>query len=189
MFDTITEIFMQYGLWGLFSLSFLDAIILPIPPFFLQIGMSLLAPASALQYATVAFTGSVLGAPIGYLLGKWLGKPLMHKVVPAKWVNSATNLFEKDGDAAVLIGSFTPIPFKVFTILSGVFGYSLTKLMLFAIIGRGLKFYLIGLLFYFYGEQAKALLDQYLEVGLLSIAVILAIGWFIMKKRQKKYLS
>jgi membrane protein YqaA with SNARE-associated domain len=185
MFDQITQIFMQYGIWGLFTLAFLDSFIIPVPPFFMQIGMSLIEPASALRFATVAFTGSVLGAPIGYLLGKWLGQPLMHKVVPEKWTALATEQFTKNGDAAVLIGSFTPIPFKVFTILSGVFGYSLTKLMLFAILGRGLKFYIIGILFYFYGKHAKVLLDEYLEITLLGVAVVLAIGWFVWKKLKK----
>jgi len=185
MFDQIAQIFTQYGMWGLFALAFLDSFILPVPPFFLQIGMSLVEPGAALRYATVAFTGSLLGAPVGYLLGKWLGKPLMHKIVPAKWTQAATEVFEKNGDGAVLIGSFTPIPFKVFTVLSGVFGYSLTKLMFFAILGRGLKFYLIGILFYLYGKHAKVLLDEYLEITLLGVAAVVAIGWYIWKKRKE----
>jgi membrane protein YqaA with SNARE-associated domain len=185
MFDQITQIFMQHGIWGLFALSFLDSFIIPVPPFFLQIGMSLIDPSSALRFATVAFTGSVLGAPVGYLLGKWLGKPLMHKVVPEKWTSLAAEQFTKNGDAAVLIGAFTPIPFKVFTILSGVFNYSLTKLILFAILGRGIKFYIIGTLFYLYGKHAKVLLDDYLEVSLLGVAAVLAIGWFVWKRMKK----
>lgn len=189
MFDTITEVFMQYGLAGLFALAFLDAIVLPVPPFFLQIAMSLIDPAASFKIALVAFTGSVLGAPIGYLLGKWLGKPLMHKLVPAKWADKAMEMFEKNGDAAVVIGSFTPIPFKVFTILSGVFNFSLTRLMIYSILGRGSKFFLIGTLFHFYGKQAKILLDNYLEVSLLGIALLLAAAWYILRKRKQKFLS
>lgn len=186
MFDQITQIFMQYGIWGLFALAFLDSFIVPVPPFFLQIAMSILDPSSAMRFALVAFTGSVLGAPIGYILGKWLGKPLLHKILPAKWTEKASELFSKNGDAAVLIGSFTPIPFKVFTVLSGVFGYSITKLMLFAILGRGMKFFLIGLLFQLYGQQAKALLDEYLDVSLLAVAVALALGWYIWHRWKKR---
>jgi membrane protein YqaA with SNARE-associated domain len=187
MFDQITQIFLQYGIWGLFGLAFLDSFILPVPPFFLQIMMSLVKPSAALSYATIAFTGSILGAPLGYLLGKWLGKPLMHKVLPAKWTEAATELFVKKGDGAVLIGSFTPIPFKFFTILSGVFGYSLTKLMLYAILGRGLKFFLIGILFFYYGKQAKVLLDEYLEIFLLGVGVVVALCWYWWNKRKKRF--
>ena len=186
MFDQITQIFMQYGAWGLFLLAFLDSFMLPIPPFFLQIAMSLLDPGKSLQYATFAFIGSILGAPAGYLLGKYLGKRLMHLVLPKKWVELATKQFTKNGDAAVLIGSFTPIPFKVFTILSGVFGYSFFKLMMYAILGRGLKFYLIGVLFYFYGKHAKEILDNYQESALLGIAVVVAMIWFVLHKRKRK---
>lgn len=189
MFDTISELFMQYGLPGLFTLAFLDSIILPVPPFFPQIAMSLYEPSASFQIATVAFTGSVLGAPVGYLLGKWLGKPLMHKLVPDKWAVKAMAMFEKNGDAAVIIGSFTPIPFKVFTILSGVFSFSLTRLMIYSILGRGSKFFLIGTLFHFYGKHAKVLLDNYLEITLLIVAILLAIGWYLMQKRKQKFLS
>lgn len=188
MFDQITEAFMHYGIWGLFGLALLDSFIVPVPPFFMQIAMSLIDPESALRFATVAFTGSILGAPIGYMLGKWLGKPLLAKLLPEKWTALASEQFAKNGDAAVLIGSFTPIPFKVFTILSGVFNYSLVKLLLFAIIGRGLKFYLIGVLFHFYGKHAKVLLDNYLEVTVLGIGVIVAIAWFVWNKRRKRHV-
>ncbi|MDH4619276.1 VTT domain-containing protein [Brevibacillus sp. AY1] len=186
MFEQLTQFFMDYGIWGLFIVSFLDSFILPIPPFFIQIGLSLIEPESALRIATLAFIGSVLGAPVGYILGKWLGKPILQKILPEKWTALATEQFAKNGDAAVLIGSFTPIPFKMFTVLSGVFNYSIVKLMLFAILGRGLKFYLIGTLFYLYGRHAKVLLDEYLEITLLGIAVVVAIIWFIWNRRRKK---
>lgn len=185
MFESISEIFLQYGPLGLFSLALLDSFILPLPPFFLQMAMSLVQPSNALFYATVAFAGSIAGAPIGYFLGKVLGKPLMHKLIAPKWVNLASEKFTQNGDAAVMIGSFTPIPFKVFTILSGVFGFSLYKLIFYAILGRGIKFYAIGFLFYFYGQHAKELLDQYLELSLMAVAVVMAIVWLIYRRWKK----
>ncbi|MFM1652065.1 YqaA family protein [Brevibacillus sp. B_LB10_24] len=181
MIDQLTEIFMRFGTWGLFGLAFLDSIILPLPPFFLQIAMSFLNPSYAMIYATVAFIGSIAGAPVGYLMGKVLGKPILNKILPQKWISVATDKFAKDGDAAVLVGSFTPIPFKVFTILSGVFGFSFMKLILYAILGRGIKFFGIGLLFYWYGEYAKTLLEQYLDISLLGVAAVLAVGWLAFK--------
>lgn len=152
----------------------------------MQIAMSLLNPGAALQFAIVALTASILGAPIGFMLGRWLGKPLLQKLLPPKWTARATEQFAQNGDAAVLIGAFTPIPFKVFTVLSGVFNYSLTKLMLFAIIGRGLKFFLIGTLFYFYGKHAKVLLDDYWEVAILGAGALVAAVWFAVKKRRQR---
>jgi membrane protein YqaA with SNARE-associated domain len=186
MFDQLTQFFMDYGVWGLFFVAFLDSFILPIPPFFIQIGLSLLEPESALSIATIAYIGSVLGAPVGFMLGKWLGKPILNKILPEKWTVLATEQFAKNGDAAVLIGAFTPIPFKMFTVLSGVYNYSFLKLMFFTLLGRGIKFYLIGTLFHFYGKHAKELLDQYMEISLLGIAAVVAIGWFIWDRRRKK---
>ncbi|MGG3871943.1 YqaA family protein [Brevibacillus laterosporus] len=186
MLDQINEIFQQYGAWGLFTLSFLDSIILPFPPFFLQIAMSLLEPSLAIEFALFAFIGSLLGAPCGFILGKLFGKPLMDKIVPEKWISLATEQMTKNGDAAIIIGSFTPIPFKVFTILSGVLGFSFKKLMVYAVIGRGFKFFLIGLIFHLYGKQAKLLIDEYMDVSLLIVAVLLAVGWLIFMQIRKR---
>ncbi|WP_400164305.1 YqaA family protein [Brevibacillus sp. TJ4] len=186
MFAQLSQFFMDYGNWGLFIVSLLDSFLLPLPPFFLQIGLSLIQPTEALWIALIAFTGSLLGAPVGYVMGKWLGQPILNRLLPEKWTLLATKQFEKNGDAAVLVGSFTPIPFKVFTILCGVFNYSLTKLMLFAILGRGMKFFLIGFLFYFYGKHAKELLDTYMEASLLAAAAAVAIIWIVVKQLAKK---
>ncbi|MGD8188640.1 YqaA family protein [Brevibacillus ginsengisoli] len=186
MFEQITQIFMQYGAFGLFSMAFLDSFVLPVPPFFMQIAMSLLDPSKSFQYATYAFLGSILGAPVGFLLGKFLGKRFLDLILPQKWVDVATEKFTQNGDAAILIGSFTPIPFKVFTILSGAFGFSFFRLMMYAILGRGLKFYLIGVLFYFYGKHAKEILDNYQGMALFGITVLLVITWYVVQKRKRK---
>ncbi|WP_232695830.1 YqaA family protein [Brevibacillus daliensis] len=181
MLETINHFFQEYGVWGLFSLAFLDSFILPFPPFFLQIALSLLDPSSALIFATYAFMGSFLGAPFGYLLGKKLGKPLMHKVIPNKWMKTAEEKMLKNGDAFIIIGSFTPIPFKVITIMSGVFNFSFARLMLYVFLGRGSKFFLIGFAFYLFGEQAKIILDQYLNLGLFGFGALLAVSYMIWR--------
>lgn len=186
MFDQIVQSSMHYGQWGLFFIAFLDSFILPVPPFFLQIALSVVAPANALYYATIAFLGSVLGAPIGYVLGKTLGKPILHKILPPRWLDAATLQFEKNGDAAVLIGAFTPIPFKVFTIFTGVFGYPLYKLMIWTVIGRGLKFFLIGVAFHYFGKRAKVMLEEYMDTTMLGMAIAVALGWFLWSLWKKK---
>lgn len=186
MLQSITDFLEQYGALGLFIHSFIDAVIFPIPAFFTQVSLSIVNPGSALWLATVGYVACLLGTPIGYFIGKLLGKAVMYRILKEKWIDAATRLFEKNGEAAILIGAFTPIPFKVFTILSGFLKFPLWKLMIFASLGRAVKFYIVGVLFFWFGRAAEGMV-QSVSIYLMIIAVpILLIGIFIKRRYERK---
>lgn len=185
MFDTIVKFFESFGPWGLFIHAFFDAIIFPIPAFFLQVSLSILNPTTALWLATVGYIACLLGTPIGYMLGKLMGKSVLYRFLKTEWIDAATSQFQKNGEAAILIGSFTPIPFKVFTILSGCLNFPLWRLMAYAALGRGLKFYIVGALFYFYGRAAENMVgDVTLYIFLIGVPLIVA--FLLLRKRRMK---
>ncbi|MBP3039146.1 DedA family protein [Bacillaceae bacterium Marseille-Q3522] len=186
MLESIVEFFKEFGYIGMFIHSFIDAIFFPIPAFFLQVSLSLLHPSSAIWLATVGYIACLLGTPLGYLIGRLLGDSILYKILKKEWVEAATTSFSRNGEAAILIGSFTPIPFKVFTILSGCFHYSLWKLIGYAAIGRACKFYIVGILFYFYGRAAEQFIDSYLSYIFTGVAVILLVIYFFLKKKKSK---
>ena len=186
MIETVVEFFKDFGFIGMFIHSFIDAIIFPIPAFFLQVSLSILDPSSALWLATVGYVACLLGTPIGYLIGRKLGEPALHKIMKKKWIDAATDLFTKNGEAAILIGAFTPIPFKVFTILSGCFKFSLWRLLAFAAVGRAVKFYAVGFIFYYYGRSSEGFVMSYLSYIMGGIAIILFIIFYIKRKIQRK---
>jgi len=185
MFHGIIEFLQNHGAWGLFIHSFADAVIFPIPAFFLQVSLSLLDPSNALWLATVGYIACLLGTPVGYLLGKLLGQSVLTKFLKQTWIDSAKRMFQKNGEAAILIGSFTPIPFKVFTILSGCLNFPLWRLLAYAAIGRAAKFYLIGLLFYWYGQSAKGMVKE-VTLIVCAIAVPILLLTVILKRRYKR---
>ncbi|MDP1512076.1 VTT domain-containing protein [Paenibacillus sp. CMAA1739] len=180
--DEIMEFLQNFGAMGLFIHAMLDAIIFPIPAFFLQLSLSAVQPESALWLATVGFAGSLLGTPIGYGIGKLWGKHVLGK----KWLDSASDLFARRGEAAILIGSFTPIPFKIFSILSGCMNYTLWKLLSYAAIGRAVKFYVVGFLFYIYGRAAENMVNQVLTIMLVGIGIAIATIWFLIRKLSER---
>ncbi|TLS48788.1 DedA family protein [Paenibacillus antri] len=180
--DSIAEFLKQFGALGLFVHSMIDAIFFPIPAFFTQVSLSMIDPQAALQLATVGFIGCLLGTPVGYGIGRLSGKVLLHKFLKKKWVDSATAMFGKNGEAAVMIGAFTPIPFKVFTILSGGLNFPLWKLMVYAAIGRAAKFYIVGSLFYMYGRAAEGMVKQVSMYVFLIAVPVLLIGLFVKRK-------
>lgn len=186
MLQDIVDFLMKFGPWGLFVHSMIDAIIFPIPALFLQVPLSLVNPSDAFLLATVGYIGCLIGTPIGYLIGKLLGNSILYKILKKEWIEAATNMFKKNGDTAVLIGSFTPIPFKVFTILSGALNFPLWRLLMYAAVGRAAKFYLVGALIYFYGQAAESMVHN-ASLYLFAIAVpLIALFLFFRNKRRKK---
>ena len=185
MVQNTLDFLMEYGIWGVFIHSFADAIIFPIPVFFLQVSLSMIDPSHALWIATAGYIACLLGTPVGYFLGKGLGHSVLYKILKKEWIDSATAMFQKRGEMAVFIGAFTPIPFKVFTIMSGCLKFPLWKLIGYAAIGRAVKFYLVGFLFYFYGRMAENMVNNASLYVFLIMIPILMIGLWI-KKRWKK---
>jgi len=185
MFQHLIDGLMEFGIWGLFIHSFIDAIFFPIPAFFLQVSLSLIDPSNALWLATAGYVACLLGTPFGYLIGKLLGHSVLHKLLKKSWVDSATRMFQKNGEAAILIGSFTPIPFKVFTILSGALKYPLWRLLAYAAVGRAVKFYAVGLLFYIYGRSAEGMVKE-VSLYTAAIAIPLIVLFLILKKKLAK---
>jgi len=190
MLHNILDFLKEFGIWGLFIHSFIDAIFFPIPAFFSQVSLSAVDPSSALWFATAGYLASLLGTPFGYLIGKTLGSAIMYKLLKKSWVDSATALFQKNGEMAILIGSFTPIPFKVFTILSGSLKYPLWRLLAYASIGRAVKFYVVGILFYMYGRSAEGMVKDvslYIAVGAISVIVLFL--WVRRQMRRNKKIE
>jgi membrane protein YqaA with SNARE-associated domain len=182
MFHDIIDALMEFGIWGLFIHSFVDAVFFPIPAFFLQVPLSLLDPSNALWLATVGYIACLLGTPFGFLIGKLLGHSVLNKLLKKSWVDAATRMFKKNGEAAILVGSFTPIPFKVFTILSGCLNFPLWRLLIYAAVGRAVKFYAVGLLFYYYGRTAEGMVkDVSLYIAAIAIPVVII---FLLVKRK-----
>lgn len=189
--DSIMTFLSSLGPLGMFIHAFIDAIIFPIPAFFLQVSLSLLNPSTALMLATVGFIGCLAGTPIGYWIGRRLGPPVLNRFAKPDLVDKATRMFRKNGEAAIMIGAFTPIPFKVFTILSGCLQFPLWRLIVFAAIGRAAKFYAVGGLFYAYGQAAENMIHGWLTYALLGAAVLIGGGWYLAKRLRgrKKYRS
>lgn len=185
----ILEFFGDLGVAGMFLHSMLDAIIFPIPAFFLQVALSTLHPSNAILIATVGYVGCLIGTPIGYLIGKTSGTLVLSKFLKERSLKTANELFKRHGDIAILIGSFTPIPFKIFTILSGSMKFPLWKLLSYAAIGRAAKFYGVGMLFFLYGQAAEHLVGKVLSIILICVGVAFGVVWLLIKRVKKGKLQ
>jgi membrane protein YqaA with SNARE-associated domain len=184
----IVDFLDDFGIWGLAIHSFADAIIFPIPAFFSQVSLSMVNPSSALWLATAGYLACLLGTPFGYLIGRLVGNAILAKLLKQSWIDKASTLFQSKGELAILVGAFTPIPFKVFTILSGSFNYPLWRLMLYASIGRAAKFYVVGVLFYVYGRAAEGMVGN-VSYYMLAAIVPIVIVYLLVKRGKSKRKS
>lgn len=182
--------------WALVALVFVSAsesIASPIPPDPILIPMAILRPNMAIIYSLVAALASVLGAIVGHWLGARFGRPLLARFVSSYRITKAEALFQKYGVWAVLVAAVTPIPYKVFAILSGVLHLDLKPFIIASLVGRCLRFLLLGVLLYFFGGEVQHFLKEYFhELTVLSIVGILLsilFLWVVLKMRGKSSTS
>lgn len=179
---------MEYGVYGLFFVSFADSSFFPIPPDVLLIPMGIATPDSVLYYAFLTTVASVLGAILGWYIGKKLGRPVLRFIISEERIKVVEDYFSKYGPMAILIAGFTPIPYKVFTIFAGISKVSLRTLVIWSIIGRGARFFLEAIIIMTLGEKARPFIEENFSMltilGTLIIVVIYVI-YVIVRKRKK----
>ncbi|MCS6829267.1 MAG: YqaA family protein [Armatimonadota bacterium] len=158
-----------YGLWGLFGVAFIESSFFPVPPDVILIGIVLTphAPHTA-WVATVCTVGSVLGAILGWVIGAYGGYPLLHRWFSEQKVQRVEQLYNRYGVYAVFVAAFTPIPYKVFTIASGVFRFNIVAMLLASIVGRGARFFLVAYLTQWFGREVLKRLD----IAMVSLLVL-----------------
>ena len=159
---------------GLFSM--VEGIFFPIPvdPFLLA--MSAGKPKRSLRFAAIASLGSVVGGTIGYYLGYLFWDQISDFVFTYFFAQEKFNAvavkFQNDAFLAVFLASFTPIPYKVFAVAGGVFQINVGIFILASIIGRSLRFFVIGLMFYFWGASIRDFIERHFDRLTIALAVI-----------------
>ena len=163
-----------------------EAIIFPIPPDPLLIALALRHPESALLLAALTTAASVAGGLVGHWLGLRFGRPLLRRL-HSKQIDRVEALFVRNGFWAILLAGLTPLPYKLFTISAGVFGIPRVPFVLASIVGRGLRFFLLGALIFLWGERFQRFLDERLDVVMIAMGVLLVMGlaaWGLWARRR-----
>ena len=165
------------ALWVLAFISFIEASFFPIPPDLLMIPMIIAAPRRAWLIAGVAMVSSVLGGMLGYAIGalayEGLGQPILAAMGKGDAMEAFNQTFVDAGFWAVLGAGITPFPYKVITIMAGWTGMPLATFIVTSIIARGLRFFIVaGLLFYF-GPPVRSFVEK--RLGLVFTIFFLAL--------------
>ncbi|RMH59472.1 MAG: DedA family protein [Candidatus Hydrogenedentota bacterium] len=174
-----------YGLTALFLLAVAEASFFPIPPDVLLIAIVAASPRLWLKTGALCTAGSVLGGMLGYTIGRFLWAGVSHfffRYVPGFTPESFAKFqhwYEVWGVTVVFVAGFSPIPYKVFTIASGVAGMNFPAFLGASIVSRGGRFFLVAGLLRIFGERIRALIERYFDL-LSLLFVILLVGGFLV---------
>lgn len=174
--------------WGpvaLFIMAVAESSFFLIPPDVLLIALCLGCPKKAFRYSAICLAGSLTGAAIAYALGFWAWGMIDHWFIPGIFTLSAFEsvgmLYDQWNFWAVFTAGFTPIPYKIFTIAAGVFHINFGMFMFASLIGRGMRFFLIGGLIWKFGSPIKNFIEKYFNWIAIAFTVLL-IGSFVLVK-------
>lgn len=175
--------FQSMGVWGLAINSCVESFFLLPPPDFLLIAMDIAKPEKALFYATVCTLASAVGGAVGFAIGYWGGRPAF-KFLFKKYLDkldAVEKMYNEYGSFAVFFSAFTPVPYKIFTIGSGILRMNFLKFFSISLLGRGSRFFLVSLVLMFFGEAVK----KYLELVILIVTILIIIFCIIVYKKLK----
>jgi len=163
--------------------SFLESIIFPIPPDISLIPIFLVHKNRWLFISIICTLFSVLGGVIGYMIGYFfwdlVGNNIINFYGAEDQLNQLKEYFSKYGLFIILLAGFTPIPYKIFTIGSGLLSFNFFIFIICSIFARGLRFVSLSYLVYKYGEKSLSFVDKYFYKLTLFFVLILALVFII----------
>jgi len=173
--------------WWLGLISFSEASFFPIPPDVLLIPLCLGAIRRALKFALICSIASVLGGLAGYAIGFYGWETLegfFYDFVPGftpEKFEKISGWYEEWGWYIVFLAGFTPIPYKVFTVASGVMDMALIPFLLASAVSRSARFFLVAILISKFGEPMKERIDRHFNKCALAFGVLLVGGFLLLK--------
>ncbi|MGN6283923.1 MAG: YqaA family protein [Afipia sp.] len=172
-----------YALWLMGAVSFAESSFFPVPPDVMLIPMSLARPRRAWVYALVCTVTSVAGGVVGYAIGALLydsiGQWLIHLYGYADKVEAFRASYAEYGAWIILLKGLTPIPYKIVTITSGFADYNLWLFILFSIIARGGRFFIVAIVLNRYGSWIRETIEKRLGLWVALGTGLLVIGFII----------
>ena len=161
-------------------ISMIESIIFPLPVDPFLAGLTLAAPRKAFRFAVICTIGSVIGGVIGWLLGYLIGPSIENLFLYFPWFteekfNAVKFAYKENGMLIIFLGAFTPLPYKIITITSGIAEVNIIAFILMSILGRGTRFFIVAYLVKFFGKPALLFLQKHLLISssILGVAIII----------------
>ena len=163
--------------------SFVESSFFPIPPDVMVIPMVISKKNDFIKIFLITTIFSVLGGILGYFIGVFffdVGMQIMSFYsYEDKLTNLKNNLINSEGFYAwfgiLFLDGFTPLPYKVFTIASGLIGFNITIFILISLVSRGLRFFIVSYLSYKFGDLFTQFMDKHGSKWFTIVGILIVI--------------
>ena len=168
--------------------SFVESSLFPIPPDVMVIPMVISKKKDFIKIFLITTIFSVLGGILGYFIGAFFFESGMQIMsfygYEDKLINLKSSLMNSDSFYAWLgilfLAGFTPLPYKVFTIASGLIGFNIIIFILISIISRGLRFFIVSYLSYKFGDLFTQFMNKHGSKWFTIIGILIVIFGIII---------
>ena len=173
--------------------AFIESFFFPVPPDLMIVPMVVAKREDFLKIFFIATLGSVLGGLFGYMLGVFFLETAMTIIefygYEEKVFEIQNTMSTKGGFytwlGIMFLAGFTPLPFKVFTITSGVINFNLLVFFFICLLTRGLRFFLVSYFTYLFGKKFGDFIEKkgamWFTVAGIFIVIVAIILYFIFK--------
>jgi len=168
--------------------SFVESSFFPIPPDVMIIPMVIAKKKNYLKIFLIASIFSALGGIFGYMLGAIFLDTAMNIIefygYEKKVVSIKNNLSQGEGFLAWLsilfLAGFTPLPYKAFTIASGLISFNILVFIIVSLISRSLRFFLISYLSYKFGDLFSEFMEKHGSKWFTILGLLIVLIFFII---------
>jgi membrane protein YqaA with SNARE-associated domain len=169
----------------LFGVAVAEASFYPVPVEGILLPMMFAQPRKGWRYAAIATAGTVVGGGLGFAIGALLyqsvGQAILDFYGHGDAFHQFADLYREWGGWIVFAGGFTPIPYKVISIASGVVHMDIWVFLLVSLVSRGIRFYIQAALLWWFGPAIRDFIEKYLVWVALGAFVLLVGGFAIVK--------
>ena len=169
----------------LYFVSFIEAIFFPIPVDPLLAILVFNNREKYIQLTIFCTLASVIGGIIGWFLGYVIGEEIEKLLSVIPWIkndsfNNVKIAFDQHGILIIFLGAFTPLPFKIISVICGVFHVNIIAFFVMSLIGRGLRFFLVSLIVKNFGDKGIYLLKKHTFIITFLCGLILILIYLII---------
>ena len=176
--------------------SFVESSFFPIPPDVMIVPMVISKKNDFLKIFFITTIFSVMGGILGYFIGAFFfefGSNIMNFYgYEDKLSKIKENLINSDGFYAWLgilfLAGFTPLPYKVFTIASGLIGFNLLIFIFISLISRGLRFFIVSYLSYKFGDLFNQFMDKHGSKWFTVVGILIVIMGILIYLNLKSHV-
>ena len=177
------------------AVSFIESSFFPIPPDVMVVPMVISKKNDFVKIFLITTIFSVLGGIFGYFIGAFFFDMGMQVMTfygyEDKLISLKNNLINSEGFYAWLgilfLAGFTPLPYKVFTIASGLIGFNILIFIIISLISRGLRFFIVSYLSYKFGNLFTEFMEKHGSKWFTIIGILIVIIGIIIYLISKFY--